>query len=210
MSCWKVEGCVMNFIVPGIALIENVIPEISSLIEDLEYSVTTGILNWTVAEVAAGEGIAQKNTNVRDTSSIGIPMPRETTPVPDEFAAPRTLLDYGIGTVFKEGFTPHINQYLGSFGIEMKDYDDYQILKYGIGQKFDRHIDDHWRYHRRVSLVYYANDAYEGGEIEFEQFDLKIKPEKGNLLLFPSTYTYSHRVHPVTSGTRYSVVQWMR
>lgn len=200
----------MNFIAPGLATVDNVLlSEIDSLISDLEYSASTGILNWVGGEVS-GQYESQQNTKVRDTSVLSIPMPNIDDKGPDEFGNPKDLISHGVGEIFRDAFMPHLTQYFGRFGVDIKDYDGYQVLKYGIGQKFDRHADDHWRYPRRVSLTYYANDDYEGGEIEFDQFEVMLKPKKGQLLIFPSTFVYTHTVHPVTAGTRYAVVQWMK
>jgi predicted 2-oxoglutarate/Fe(II)-dependent dioxygenase YbiX len=55
----------------------------------------------------------------------------------------------------------------------------------------------------------YLNDDYEGGEVEFVNFGIKIKPQPGMLLLFPSTYPYAHIAHPVTSGVKYAIVTWI-
>lgn len=200
----------INFVAPGIALFKNILPEGERIMEDLEYSVERNIINWSVAQVAGKDDNAE-NKYVRDTYSLGAPMPPLGMKEPDPISSPpRLLLEYGMGVTFRDAFHDPLTSYLGYYGVEIKEYDSYQILKYGVGQKFDKHTDDHWRFHRRVSLTYYANDAYEGGEIEFDQFNVKIKPEKGDLLLFPSTFVYSHKVYPVTSGTRYAVVQWMR
>jgi predicted 2-oxoglutarate/Fe(II)-dependent dioxygenase YbiX len=54
-------------------------------------------------------------------------------------------------------------------------------------------------------VLIYLNDDYEGGEIEFVNFDIKIKPKAGTLIMFPSNYPYSHIAHPVISGTKYAV-----
>jgi predicted 2-oxoglutarate/Fe(II)-dependent dioxygenase YbiX len=55
----------------------------------------------------------------------------------------------------------------------------------------------------------YLNDDYSGGELEFRNFQLKISPKKGMLLLFPSNFAYAHIAHPVTSGTKYAFVTWL-
>ena len=51
---------------------------------------------------------------------------------------------------------------------------------------------------------------YVGGEIEFKTSEGKIikieKPSRGTVIIFPS-FLY-HRVKPVKSGTRYSLVVW--
>jgi len=58
-------------------------------------------------------------------------------------------------------------------------------------------------------LVYLNND-YTGGHLEFSNFGIKIKPEPGMLILFPSNFAYSHRSTPITSGIKYSLVTWIR
>jgi len=63
---------------------------------------------------------------------------------------------------------------------------------------------------RKLSLVCWLNDDFEGGEFEFfdplNNPESVIKPEKGKLVVFPSNLY--HRVRPVTEGTRYSLVNW--
>ncbi len=54
-----------------------------------------------------------------------------------------------------------------------------------------------------VTLLVYLNGDFEGGELVFPDYDLTIKPEAGDLLMFPSGHQYRHWVTPVTSGTRY-------
>ena len=61
---------------------------------------------------------------------------------------------------------------------------------------------------RMVSTVSYLNDNYSGGEIEFQHSGVKIKPEAGSIVIFPSNYLCVHEVMPVTSGTRYAMPHW--
>jgi hypothetical protein len=61
---------------------------------------------------------------------------------------------------------------------------------------------------RVLSVLLYLNDDYEGGEIEFRQSGIKIKPEPGSILFFPSNFLYVHEVHPVTKGPRYALPNW--
>jgi PKHD-type hydroxylase len=49
-------------------------------------------------------------------------------------------------------------------------------------------------------------DEYEGGEFEFEDGTVPDIKERGSIIVFPSFLR--HRVSPVTSGTRYSLVSW--
>lgn len=61
---------------------------------------------------------------------------------------------------------------------------------------------------RVLSVLLYLNDDYEGGEIEFRHSNIKIKPEAGSVLFFPSNFLYVHEVYPVTKGPRYSLPNW--
>jgi predicted 2-oxoglutarate/Fe(II)-dependent dioxygenase YbiX len=85
----------------------------------------------------------------------------------------------------------------------------FNILKYQTGQKYSAHYDGGSSSGRTISPILYLNDDYEGGEIEFVNFNIKIKPEKGMLIIFPSSYPYAHVAHPVTSGTKYAIVSWL-
>jgi len=52
----------------------------------------------------------------------------------------------------------------------------------------------------------YMNDDYEGGELWFPYLDITYKPEKGDIVLFPSTYIFAHASLKVTAGVKYSAV----
>lgn len=82
------------------------------------------------------------------------------------------------------------------------------LLKYNINDFFDVHTDSSRRYPRQVSSVYYINDDYSGGELEFPYINLSIKPSSGELLIFPSTNLFSHKARPVISGVKYSMANW--
>lgn len=84
------------------------------------------------------------------------------------------------------------------------------LLRYGIGEKYSFHSDTDWHYYRTVSLLVYLNPSeYSGGETEFKHFNIKIKPEKPAIVIFPSNYSYMHSALPVTEGEKFIVVSWM-
>lgn len=190
-------------IAPGIHLYDDVLIDSKSIMEDIEDAVEKKILNWYRAGVESGSGDTV-NANIRDTYSIGVPFNINSVPSGMYEESMHFLNKY-----FCEGFSPLISKYLNEYKIDINEYQNYEILKYGAGQKFDEHVDSSDAYPRKVSLTYYANDDYTGGEIEFTRFNLKIKPKPHQLLLFPSHAEYAHKVHPVIDGTRYAVVQWM-
>ena len=58
---------------------------------------------------------------------------------------------------------------------------------------------------RILTFIWYLNNVDEGGETEFFKGRIKIKPEKGKLLFFPSTWTFMHKGNMPISGNKYIV-----
>jgi Rps23 Pro-64 3,4-dihydroxylase Tpa1-like proline 4-hydroxylase len=59
----------------------------------------------------------------------------------------------------------------------------------------------------RFGIVIYLNDDFEGGEIYYKDFDLKIKPKKGSLIIHKSSNF--HEVLKVLTGVRYSITTFV-
>jgi len=57
-----------------------------------------------------------------------------------------------------------------------------------------------------LSIVGLLNNNYTGGEFVMNNKIINLK--QGDVLVFPSTFLYRHRVEEVTEGTRYSFVSW--
>jgi len=110
--------------------------------------------------------------------------------------------------------TNHIEKYLKKYDslgyVQITEDTGYMLLRYKTGDYVKKHVDTSSDQHRTLSCSLILNDNYEGGEITF--FDGEIKPnlKKGDLLIFPSSFTYPHQVLPITSGTRYSIITWIR
>jgi Rps23 Pro-64 3,4-dihydroxylase Tpa1-like proline 4-hydroxylase len=190
---------------PGIVVYKNAIPGSENLWKDIEDGATNGLVSWHSASVKTGDKTGTDN-EIRNTDIMAIPYFKNQVP---DGLSPSTDFLFLLNKLFYDSFTPIEKNYSDSFGIAYNNHDSWDILKYGVGQKFTNHIDDHQDYHRRISLVYYMNDDYLGGEIIFPRFGIRYKPKANELLIFPSTYTYNHSVVPVTSGTRYAVVSWI-
>jgi len=86
----------------------------------------------------------------------------------------------------------------------------YELLRYNKGEFYTQHVDSFLQAPRLVSCSFHLNDDYEGGEFAFFDRELKYKLNKGDVLMFPSTFMYPHEVMPVTKGTRYSIITWFR
>lgn len=90
--------------------------------------------------------------------------------------------------------------------IKNREY-NIHLLKYGTDGFLPAH-QDLGVSSRVLSTVMYLNDDYEGGEIEFVNSNVKIKPPAGSVIFFPSNFLYVHEVHPIKSGFRYSLPHW--
>lgn len=107
------------------------------------------------------------------------------------------------------------------YGIEIHQSEVPQILSYGIGGHYCPHIDGEslwkapneeviWKksIDRDISIVMYLNDDFEGGDFVFPDLKIRVRPEPGMMVCFPSNHHYKHGVEPVTKGKRYSIVCW--
>ena len=108
---------------------------------------------------------------------------------------------------------------------ELDGCDSIQYGTYSDGGHYDWHVDKeeeipningHYLM-RKLSMTIWLNDPYEyeGGELDIEckgpNIDLRyetLKLSKGSIVIFPSDKW--HRVRPVTSGVRKSLVTWFR
>lgn len=111
---------------------------------------------------------------------------------------------------FKNGINLVIKSYAEKHLIENLYYDSFILLKYKNSTMYKAHADGETKTGRSVSCIFYLNDEYDGGEIEFVNFDLIIKPKKNMMILFPSNYAYAHKIHEIKSGTRYCLVTWLK
>lgn len=102
-----------------------------------------------------------------------------------------------------------LQHYQSEVGVGISKQEPYELLKYNESHFLEWHTDDGSADRSRVSMLYYLNDEYEGGELEFANFDILLKPKKGDILIFPSSFIYKHRVRKVTNGTRYVIADFM-
>ena len=109
-------------------------------------------------------------------------------------------------------------QYIApKYHCEFDKYEPAQFLGYPVGGHYIEHNDaetfhdGEWRKiaDRDVSFLFYLNSEFGGGELEFPELGLTIKPKKGMMIAFPSYKEFEHKVHPVTWGHRYTLVSWV-
>lgn len=187
-----VAGCIDIF--------ENVWPEPEKTIDIVEKESRAEGSNiyWEKASTI-GQGVHQ---NIRTNSHMGV-------------SHLANIADNGIlQNIHNQFYTLLLSttiDYANRYKIDGNLYHEgYNLLRYSGGQEYKSHYDGSSHNARTISAICYLNNNFEGGELEFPFFKIKIKPEPGMLVLFPSNYAYSHIAHPVTSGTKYALVTWIR
>lgn len=106
------------------------------------------------------------------------------------------------------------------YGYNLNGYSDFQYTTYTAEQegKYDWHMDmalgnpSYQMFEtRKLSLTLLLNDEFEGGEFQIndgsEEGGPILPSKKGRAFLFPSFMI--HRVKPITSGIRKSLVVWV-
>lgn len=187
-----VAGCVEIF--------ENVWPNPKETIFEIEQQTmdTNTNVNWQRAGTI-GSGAYQ---NIRTNLLLDITY---TSDICDNFVL------QNVNNIFYTSLLSLSNSYVIRHAImEPLFHENYQLLKYSGGEEYKAHYDGGTNIGRAISAICYLNDDYEGGEIEFVNFKIKIKPKAGMFILFPSNYAYRHVAHPVTSGIKYAIVTWIR
>lgn len=68
----------------------------------------------------------------------------------------------------------------------------------------DRHVG-----HRFMAYILYLNDVQDGGETEFLYQKKRVHPQQGRLVVFPASFTHTHRGNPPLSGDKYILTGWL-
>lgn len=144
-------------------------------------------------------GSSDINHDIRKTDIVWVP--------------PKTEI---FDTVFN--YITSANQNAG-WNFDLSGMEDVQLGRYTTGGHYDWHMDtfepDPQNYQRKLSCVIQMTDPdeYEGGELILRtgKNDTDIHTfsrKRGSIIVFPSMVY--HKVTPVTKGTRFSAVAWMR
>jgi len=132
------------------------------------------------------------NKNIRDVKKVPLPAYR------------------GIGATMA-GAALSANQQAWKFDVTHANQCDY--LKYDMDGHYKAHVDTfinpEEKECRKLTVLAFLNDDFEGGRLFLQNGHEKIYPPQkpGTILVFPSFML--HGVEPVTKGIRRSIVTWM-
>jgi len=143
------------------------------------------------AQIGMGvDGVVNKE--IRDVKRVNLPVHR------------------GIGATMA-GIGLSANQQAWKFDVTHSNQTDY--LKYDKDGHYKAHVDTFMMpgdtQTRKLTVLVFLNDDFEGGKLFLQNGDQKIYPPQtaGTALVFPSFIL--HGVEPVTKGIRRSIVTWL-
>ena len=92
------------------------------------------------------------------------------------------------------------------YNVKLRVFERHEVhlIKFEKGHKMNGHTDTTGDF----AVIYYLNDDYEGGEINFPDHNLKIKPKPNSFVIFPSNEDYFHEVLENLGKERYSSTLW--
>ena len=88
----------------------------------------------------------------------------------------------------------------------------YAVQRTKSGEYYHWHVDSgsHQFSDRQLVAIWYLNNiGGPGGETEFLNQAIKIKPETGKLILFPPFWTHEHRGVKLQKGVKYIATTWI-
>jgi hypothetical protein len=190
----------MQVLHPAIWVYNNLLGNPQAIIDSVEKEIDNNIsLNWQYASTYEDKDNGSIQNLYRSNKTINL----QKSMMLDDGS--QTLDDY----IFNE-LTVATSEYAQHHGLGGLFDEGYFVLKYEKGTGYKQHFDCGGAHKNRVlSMVAFLNDGYEGGELEFPSLDIKYKASAGDVIFFPSCYSFPHIVHPVKDGIRYSLVTWL-
>jgi len=90
-------------------------------------------------------------------------------------------------------------------------HEEFELLKYQGGGRYNAHYDHHSMNSRIFSVVSFLGNTSQGeGQLEFPRLGITVEAEPNTTVIFPANFPYIHIAHPVHTGVKYSMVTWYR
>jgi len=115
--------------------------------------------------------------------------------------------------ILNECFVDYKNQYpfIKTF-LNKSHVGHFNIQKYLPGDHFSHLHSERTgigNLHRIFAWMTYLNNVEDGGTTDFNYYNVKIKPEIGKTLIWPSEWTHAHTGSVLNSGSKYIITGWI-
>lgn len=178
-------------IAPGVIVYKDAIPSYEQIIPYIEQVTSSGMVLWESKQIG---------DNLVDTMSFDYPK---------EFKDPNDhsiLFNERMSLVLAGFLAYNEHDYLKQHGIGDTLHHQLMLMRYDAGNDFPV---SNRNEEKEISVMYYLNDDYEGGSVNFPELGISYQPKANELLVFPSTDNFNYSISSVTSGTKYSVVTYL-
>jgi hypothetical protein len=102
-------------------------------------------------------------------------------------------------------FWPIIGHYKKKFGYTAFGYQDPEFLKIGKTKKVEKYEVGVTESATSFIIIHFLNDDYKGGELNFSNHKVKIKPKKNQTIFLNSNHV-KYSISPIESGEQYVFV----
>ena len=154
------------------------------------------------------------NKNIKNTTDITFFMENENTFFSKIFKTISEIIFQNV-----EKWNTNLKKMNQHANVEISFMDKHLFLPTGIlCQKYKKNSGFYIYHHdfnllkdysyRVITFIIYLNDVLEGGETEFFG-NIKIKPRRGRIVLFPASWTFPHRGIVPISDDKYILTGWI-
>jgi hypothetical protein len=149
---------------------------------DTNKSINNKTINKNANTISGMNKILNKSKNSHENIAI------------DLFTSICTNIEKTLSQIFKKDLAlkSYFYSHMKTGGVNSLHVDNY----------FEDQSDD-------FSAILYLSDSYEGGEINFPQIGIELKPKPGTLLAFVGNKELEHEVKYVDSGDRVNIILFL-
>jgi hypothetical protein len=177
---------------PGLVVYKDVIPGHYQLIPYIEQVVAADMAKW--------KSVTTETAQI-DTMKFEYPSEfKDPNGVDVEFEERMSLVLAGFISVPEQ-------DYVSTNDIPHKLHDMFRLMKYSQGTYFtlsDLQDTD------SLIVMYFFNDDYTGGVINFENLGVVYEPRENDVLIFPMASGFEYSISEITEGTKYSAISYLR
>lgn len=183
---------------PGLCLYLDVNPNR----EETFFIIKNGNLPWTEALIAESRYKEFKGKSLKEIRDADI------VPIPSNQVSAVNKDVEKLSSYITKTFEICEQDFIQTYKVIASSREEnYQLLRYSEGQFILPHIDSTPEFQRKITMVYYPNEDYEGGEIDFPEIGISIKPPANSVVIFlADSKNFKHASRKVKSGHKYAVV----
>lgn len=113
---------------------------------------------------------------------------------------------------WEHAYKPYAKEFSVLGNAQQHNITTFKIQKTAIGEGYHSwhfETDTHLNSDRLITFIVYLNDVSIGGETEFLYYPKRCNAVEGKLVMFPGSFTHTHRGNPPISNEKYILTGWL-